>query len=198
MRQPLAGRVVLVAGASRGVGAEVAGLLADAGAEVAVCARSHGALNAVAAGLVERGAEATPFAADLTDPAARADVVRAVVARFGRLDGLISAVGSGPPGTLADADAGRVRAATEADFFAPVELLRVCHPALAESAQAGRRPGVVFVGQAGGRAADAGGRAALKGLAQAVRIEFARYDIGVAWVDADRGPAAVVRALAAG
>ena len=86
--EPLRGRVVLVAGASRGVGAAVAVSLAAAGANVALAARNTEALQMV----VETcGGEACAFAvaADLT---VEADVTRAVAAaveRFGRLDAVI-------------------------------------------------------------------------------------------------------------
>lgn len=198
MRRTLAGRVVLVTGASRGLGADIAADLARAGVRLALTARSHGALNAVAARLKGDGAEVEPFPADLADPAARVALVAAVAARFGSLDGLVNAACSGCNVTLADSTPELVRAAAEVNFFAPVELIRLAHPQLLKSATAGRQPVVVNVVRSGGGAAVAGGRQALVGLTQAARIEFARYDIAVTWVPEQSGPASVVGALSSG
>ena len=198
MRRTLAGRVVLVTGASRGLGAQVAEDLARAGARLALVARSHGQLNAVAARLKGLGFDAEPFPADLADPAARARLVEAVVERFGAIDGLVNAASSGCGGTLAESSPETVRAAAEVNFFAPVELIRLAHPQLQKSATAGRHPVVVNVVRAGGGAAVAGSRQALVGLTQAARIEFARYDIAVTWVPEQSGAASVVGALTSG
>ncbi len=198
MPRTLAGNVVLVTGASRGAGAAVARALAGSGVRLALTARSHGALNAVAAELKGRGVDATPFPADLADADARAGLIDAVAARFGQLDGLVNAAAGGRELTLAESTPESVRAVTEVSFFAPAELIRLAHPHLLMSATAGRRPVVVNVVRAGGGAAGAGGRHALVGLTQAVRIEFARYGISVTWVPEGAGPSPVVGALRAG
>lgn len=94
MGDALAGRVVLVTGSSRGIGAEVAVKAAAEGARVAVHYHrsAEGAL-----GTVERaraaGAEAEAFGADLADGDAAAGLVERVVDRFGRVDGLVNNAG---------------------------------------------------------------------------------------------------------
>jgi pteridine reductase len=84
--------VVLVTGAARRVGAEIARTLHAAGARVAIHYRASGAeAEALAVGLNSARAEsAAAFAADLFDIAALPRLVAAVVARFGRLDALVN------------------------------------------------------------------------------------------------------------
>ena len=87
-KDPLTGRVVLVAGASRGVGAAIAVTLAQAGAKLALAARSAGALATVAGSCGDREC-ALPIVADLTSEADVRRTVETAVQHFGRLDAAI-------------------------------------------------------------------------------------------------------------
>ena len=84
--------VVLVTGAARRVGAEIARTLHAAGASVAIHYRSSAAeAEALATALNQvRPGSAAAFAADLLDMAALPQLVESVVARFGRLDALVN------------------------------------------------------------------------------------------------------------
>jgi pteridine reductase len=84
--------VVLVTGAARRVGAEIARTLHEAGASVAIHYRSSAAeAEALATVLNQvRPGSAAAFAADLLDMAALPQLVESVVARFGRLDALVN------------------------------------------------------------------------------------------------------------
>src|SRR5258707_12105353 len=64
----LAGRVAVVTGASRGIGAATARALAGAGAHVVLSARDHDALAGIASTIREAGGEATPVPADVSKP----------------------------------------------------------------------------------------------------------------------------------
>jgi NAD(P)-dependent dehydrogenase (short-subunit alcohol dehydrogenase family) len=98
----LAGRSVLVAGASRGIGAAVAAACARAGAShVALAARGEAALARVAGVVEEAGAAAQALACDLTDPAA----ARAAVDAATGLDVLVYAAGTNRPQPFAEVDA---------------------------------------------------------------------------------------------
>ncbi|WP_234052788.1 MULTISPECIES: SDR family NAD(P)-dependent oxidoreductase [unclassified Xanthobacter] len=86
-------RVVLVTGASQGLGAFFAGELAKAGARVALGARNLEACSALAARIAQAGGTALPVALDVTDPRSVEAGMEAVVASFGRLDVLVNNAG---------------------------------------------------------------------------------------------------------
>src|ERR1035441_6257718 len=65
-RHWLAGRVAIVTGASRGIGAATAGALAGAGAHVVLAARDRDALTSVARGIQAAGGAATPVPTDVS------------------------------------------------------------------------------------------------------------------------------------
>lgn len=90
----LANQVVLVTGASRGIGAAIAVACADAGADVAIGYRedTSGAEASVAAVRL-RGRDAEAFPADLREPDQVDTMIDAVHDRFGRLDGLVNNAG---------------------------------------------------------------------------------------------------------
>src|SRR5262245_23074898 len=87
---PLDGRVALVTGASRGLGAAIATELAGAGARVVLAARSADAIDALATRL-GRGALARPL--DVTDSAAVSRTVDEIAATCGRLDIVVNNAG---------------------------------------------------------------------------------------------------------
>jgi gluconate 5-dehydrogenase len=89
----LDGKVALVSGASRGLGWAMAQALAAGGAHVVLNGRDARALDARVAELAGRGLRAEAAAFDVTDTAAAADAVRAIVARHGRLDVLCANAG---------------------------------------------------------------------------------------------------------
>ncbi|MFJ2768463.1 SDR family NAD(P)-dependent oxidoreductase [Streptomyces sp. NPDC087300] len=96
----LEGKVIMVTGASSGIGAAAARLFAERGAAVVVMARRRDRLEALAKELADRGYRASVCAGDVTDPV---DVKRAVamaVDTYGRLDGAFNNAGWGAAGTL--------------------------------------------------------------------------------------------------
>jgi len=97
----LAGRLAVVTGASRGIGAATAEALAAAGARVVLAARDGEALEAVARRVRESGGEATPVPTDVSNAA---DVERlfAAVGAQGPLAALVCAAGVLTPALLAE------------------------------------------------------------------------------------------------
>ncbi|WP_279581322.1 SDR family NAD(P)-dependent oxidoreductase [Fodinicola feengrottensis] len=79
------GRVALVTGASRGIGAATAQALADEGARVVLAARDERALQAVADQITARGGSAIVVPTDVSDPDSVCQVARTLGA-YGRLD----------------------------------------------------------------------------------------------------------------
>lgn len=86
----LSGAVVVITGASQGIGLALARAFAAEGARLAICARTPDRLDAAAAGLRAAGAECLAIAADLTEPDACQRVIDAAAAHFGRIDVLIN------------------------------------------------------------------------------------------------------------
>jgi NAD(P)-dependent dehydrogenase (short-subunit alcohol dehydrogenase family) len=104
-RPPLDGRVALVAGASRGIGAVTAAAFAEAGAAVVLAARDRDALEHVAEGIRAKGGRALAVPTDVGDPASVEHLVRQAEATFGRLDAAFNNATDGPmPAPLAEID----------------------------------------------------------------------------------------------
>jgi 3-oxoacyl-[acyl-carrier protein] reductase len=99
----LAGRVALVTGASRGIGAAIAAGLAAEGCRVAICARTPETLQETAARIGADGAEVLPLAADLTTTGEAERVVRETIGHFGGLDILVNNLGGGRAGDTDEA-----------------------------------------------------------------------------------------------
>ena len=88
-RKPFAGRLALVTGASRGIGAATAEALAEAGAHVILVARTSSALEEVEEGIHQAGGSATIAPLDLTQGEAIGKLAGAVAERWEKLDILV-------------------------------------------------------------------------------------------------------------
>lgn len=104
----LDGKVAIVTGGSRGIGAAIAHALAECGANVTVTARDAAALEAVLQRIEkDTGARACAVARDLREPQAPAAVVDQTLSTFGRVDILVNNAGATKRGdflTLSDED----------------------------------------------------------------------------------------------
>ncbi|MEJ1978649.1 MAG: SDR family oxidoreductase [Acetobacteraceae bacterium] len=91
MSKRLTGKVALVTGGSRGLGAATAAALADQGADVAISyVASAEKANAVVESLKARGVRAVAIQADQGDPAAAVPLIQKVVETLGKLDILVN------------------------------------------------------------------------------------------------------------
>lgn len=125
----LRGRVALVTGASRGIGAGIAAALAAVGCHVALAARSQDAIEKLADDLRRGcGVETIALSVDLSDEGQVTEMVEAVVARWGRLDILVNNAGAGIYGDMASLRADDLHATFAVNFFAPIAAMRAAVP----------------------------------------------------------------------
>ncbi len=95
----LKGKVAFIAGASRGIGRDIARALAREGAAVAVAARTHtpgkvpGTIHSEAETIQDEGGRAFPVPCDVTDPASVEAAVEATVEELGGIDILVANAG---------------------------------------------------------------------------------------------------------
>jgi len=116
------GKVVLITGASEGIGAACAAALRARGARLSLVARSPEKLAAIG------GPDASITAGDVTLPETRTEAVNATIRRFGAIDVLINNAGMGsydPSWNTPMADARRL---FELNLFAPLAMVQLVAP----------------------------------------------------------------------
>jgi len=188
MARSLDGKVVLITGAARGIGAETARVLAARGARVSVIGLEPADLKALAADL---GPGHTWFEADVTDQAALDAAVAHTAAELGGIDVVIANAGIAPFGTVRNGD-------PEA-FIRTVDInlngvFRTVYAALPEII---KRRGYVLVisslsafAPVGGMAAYTASKAGAEAFASALVSEVAHLGVRVgsahpSWIDTD-------------
>ena len=131
----LAGRVALITGASRGIGAAVARRLAAEGAHVVLTARTRGALEEVDDEIRAAGGDrATLIELDLADFDRVDGIGQALAERFGRLDILVANAGAlGELAPIQDIDEARWTEAFDINLHANWRLIRTLAPLLGAS-----------------------------------------------------------------
>ena len=135
----ISNQIVLITGASRGIGAACAAAFRDRGARLSLTARDATALaqNAQAADLSTPG--------DITDAAFRTRLVDSTLQRFGRIDILVNNAGAGLYWPPSAAPLDEVRRMFELNFFAPLALTQLVLPRMRERAS-GRIVNVSSIG----------------------------------------------------
>ena len=179
---PLASRIALVTGASRGIGYATARTLARAGAHVVAVARTQGGLEELDDEIRNDGGAATLVPLDLTDFEGIARLGAALHERHGRLDILVGNAGvAGPSSPLGHVDLKPWNDVMAVNVTANFQLIRCMEPLLKQS-DAGR---AVFITSAPARKASAylgpyaASKAALETLVRAWANETASTPIRI-------------------
>jgi 3-oxoacyl-[acyl-carrier protein] reductase len=126
----IAGKVALVTASSRGLGRASAQALAAEGVRVVISARGQESLGEAEAAIRDAGGEVHAVVADVTDPAAPAQLVGETRDRFGGLDILVANAGGPPPARALDATDAQIAAAVNANLTTSVRLVREARPCL--------------------------------------------------------------------
>lgn len=179
MANEINGARILITGASSGIGRAFARLCVQQGARVAAVARSEDRLHELAREFPT--AEILPIVGDVTLPDDRRRMLETAVQRFGGLDVLVNNAGVASFGHFSSSSEEIMRRIMEVNFFAPAELMRLAIPILTQ----GRHPAIVNVASMCGRRGVpawpeySASKFALCGLNDALRAEFARFDVDV-------------------
>ncbi len=120
--ESLAGRRVLITGASSGIGAATAIAFAAQGAVVGLCARRHDRLNEVAKACRDLGAEAHAWTVDLADLDNIKPFAEAAVATMGSVEVLVNNAGAGRRKKMQDISVEDFEETMDLNFRAPMRL----------------------------------------------------------------------------
>lgn len=182
MTKPLASRIALVTGASRGIGHATAKALAKAGAHIVAVARTQGGLEELDDEIRQDGGSATLVPLDLTDFDGIARLGAALHERHGKLDILVGNAGiAGPSSPLGHIELKQFNDVMAINVSANFQLIRCMEPLLRQS-DAGR---AVFITSGAAAKATAylgpyaASKAALEALARAWAHETARTAIRI-------------------
>jgi len=128
----LPGRVIIVTGASAGIGEATARRLVRGGATVVIAARRQDRLDALARELDPSGARVLAVAGDITQDADRRRLVDAVLARYGRIDALVNNAGYGTRGPVEIVPVDLIRKNFETNVFSLIALTQLVVPTMRE------------------------------------------------------------------
>jgi NAD(P)-dependent dehydrogenase (short-subunit alcohol dehydrogenase family) len=176
----LKGRAIVVTGASRGIGAATARLLAAEGAKLALVSRDAGALEALAHALPT---DTQVIAGDMNDSGAASRIVQETESRFGRIDGLVNCAGATSGGDPLSLSESAWRGSFELKFFSTVRLISAVLPVMRRQKHGvvvtvggniGRQPNLYMLP---GSAVGAALHAINKGLADATAADGVRFHI---------------------
>ena len=174
--------VILVTGASSGIGAATARLFGQKGYRVVLAARRLDRLQALAEEIQSAGGQALPVTADLTQAADIHNLVQASLSQYGQIDVLLNNAGFGRLNWLDDMDAQKdIAAQVQINILAVIWMAQAVLPNMIE-----RRSGhIINMGSMASWVATptysiyAASKFALRGFSEALRREVGIYNIKV-------------------
>lgn len=183
----LAGKVILITGASSGIGAALAQVLAEQCPEIrlVLAARRAERLEDVAIACRQAGADVLVVPTDMTQPSQIEALAAAALHQFGRVDAVVNNAGYGQMGPIELIPTAAVHQQFTVNLLAPLTLIRALIPSM--RSQGGGR--IVNISSLGGRLAFPFGglysssKFALEGLSDALRMELEPFNIAVSVVE---------------
>jgi 7-alpha-hydroxysteroid dehydrogenase len=151
-RFDLTGRVAIITGAGRGIGAACARALAEFGADVAITARTEDQLRQVASDVEGLGRRALVVPADVSELSALDALVETTVSEFGRVDVVVNNAGGTMPQAFLDTSVKAFEGAFHFNVTTAFALTKAATPHLLESGHGA----VVNISSAMGRLRDRG------------------------------------------
>lgn len=179
-----ASRVIVITGASAGIGRATAVRLARDGAALVICARRADRLEMVASEIKASGGRVVPLVADVTRPEDMDRLVATAVERFGRLDVMMCNAGFGIAGAIDRVTPEQMRKLVDINYFGTYHATRAALPVF----RAQKRGHLLIVSSIVGKRgvpymdAYAATKFAQVGLAECLRAELAGTDIHVSVV----------------
>jgi short-subunit dehydrogenase len=178
----IASKVVIITGASTGIGAATAELLACRGASIVLAARRADMLANVEREITSRGGKAVALPTDVTINADIEKLVNETLARFGRIDALVNNAGvAGGNSILADTEVlDRIIAV---NLIAPAHLMKAVIPVMLQQGSGSIVNIGSIAGEIGVGAMYSASKFGLRGLNDAVRREFIGRGIYVTLIE---------------
>lgn len=181
----LNGRVGIVTGAGRGIGAACATELARLGAKVVACGLDRDDLDALVAGIESVGGAATGIVADVREYDEMVRVAETAVSTYGGLDFAIANAGMVVVGNMADGDPQAWRTLIETNVLGTAHTIRAVLPVMRER----QRGDIVIMSSMSAYAIYTGepmyvaSKWALSGLGGCVRLEAREYNVRVTQIE---------------
>lgn len=176
----LQGKVVVITGASMGIGEEIAKLFAREGAKLVLCSRDLARVEA-ARERIGAGDNAISVACDVSKREQVDALVRAALKRFGRIDVLINNAGFGLNDSLAELDMAQCRQLFETNLFGAMECMQAVIPVMRQ--QGGGD--IVNISSVSGHIATpymsvyAASKHGMQAMGRAARMELKKHNINV-------------------
>jgi short-subunit dehydrogenase len=180
----LSGQVAIVTGASAGIGAATARMLATARVRVAMCARRGDRLAQLASDIRASGGEGAVFPIDVTDATAVRAMVDDVASRWGGIDVLVNNAGRGLSTTVEDTKPEEFRELVELNVMAVFTTTQAVLPWMRRAGRGHVINVSSIVGRRGVpyRGAYSATKFALGGLTEALRVELTGSGIHVSLI----------------